>query len=154
MALAKTLAQQYTQLFGAWAAWLYWIGGLFVLYSTYFVWTGSASRLFADACDLLGLARIRSAADWLRWLRIWLVGLLLFYIVAYYLIRDPVLSITLAGIVGSFLYPFVRLATIVGAYKVPGAAKPSTGALVMLWLSSLVMTAFAAYNILKIAGVA
>ncbi|MBI2206223.1 MAG: Nramp family divalent metal transporter [Candidatus Rokubacteria bacterium] len=154
MALAKTLAQQYTELFGAWAAWLYWVGGLFALYSTYFVWTGSASRLFADACDLLGIARIRSAADWQRWLRIWLVGLLLFYIVAYYLIREPVLSITLAGVVGTLLYPFVCLATIVGAYKTPGAAKPAVGTLVMLWLSSLTMTAFAVYNLLKIVGVA
>lgn len=152
MALAKTLAQQYTQLFGDWAAWLYWIGGFFVLYSTYFVWTGSAARFFADACDLLGVARVRSAAGRLRWLRGWLVGLLLFYIFGYYAVREPVLALTLAGVVGTLLYPAVCLSVIVGAYKAAKGVKPAVGTMVMLWLSSLVMTGFAVYNLLRIAG--
>lgn len=153
MTLATTLAQQFTQLYGGWAAWVYLLGGFAALYSTYFVWTGSGARFFADAMDILGIAHLNSREEWAKWVRIWVGGVLLFITFGNFVVKDPVINITFNGVVGALLFPVVSLSIMVLAYKVPRSVRAGTAFMVVLWIASIVMTAYALYSLLKLAGV-
>lgn len=57
MRMVNTLAASYVPVFGEYAGWLFLIGAIAVLYSTFMVATASHSRTLTDALKVLGLLR-------------------------------------------------------------------------------------------------
>jgi manganese transport protein len=61
--LMQTLSQMYQQTLGVAGSWIFLVGGLIVLYSTFFVATASNARLLADAIAVFGLKKYRGEDD-------------------------------------------------------------------------------------------
>jgi hypothetical protein len=68
MRMVSTLLEQYRPVFGEYARWLFLIGAIAVLYSTFLVSTASHARTTTDCCKIFGLARSNDEASHRRWI--------------------------------------------------------------------------------------
>ncbi len=152
MSLATTLSKQFTELYGAWAAGLYLLGGFAALYSTYFVWPASGSRVFADATRLMGIVKVRTRGEWMRLVTIWVALVLGFISFGNFLVKDPVVNITFNGVVNALMFPIVAFGILALSYSVRKEVRASTATHIVVWLSAAMMAAFGIYSLLKLAG--
>lgn len=133
--MIATLAQMYEPVFGAWAAWVFLIGAVAVLYSTFFVATAGNSRMASDAVRVFGLgARDDATRQW--WTRLFCAAFPFISLSIYSIVKQPVLLVLISGLAQSIMLPMLGAAGLFFRYRrcdariVPGRLWDA-----MLWLS-------------------
>jgi hypothetical protein len=148
--LIETLKEMYQQTLGTWGAWIFLIGALAVLYSTFFVATASNARLFADAVSLFGLVRYPDAAARLRMIRTGCVGLPIASATAYFLFPQPVVLVLIGALGQALMLPFQGAAALYfPPRRLAGVIHSSTLWTLFLWLSALAMMLAGGYQLVQ-----
>jgi Mn2+/Fe2+ NRAMP family transporter len=108
MRMVSTLARAYVPVFGEYARWLFLIGAIAVLYSTYLVASAGHTRTIVDALKLFGVVPRHNERAHLIWLKVLsfvfpLLCLGIFLTVT----KDPVELILLSGIMQAIMLPML-----------------------------------------------
>lgn len=142
------LSNIYTQTLGDWALWLFYVGAVVTLYGTVFASTAANARLFADALRIAGWYARDDGASRLRWRNRFVVILSVVPVTFYWFLRAPVQMVVAGGIAQALMLPLIGGAVIYLRHtQLPDEIRPSLGTTFMLWVSSAVMFAFAAYDV-------
>ena len=133
--MIATLAQMYEPVFGTWAVWVFLMGAVAVLYSTFFVATAGNTRMATDALRVFGLgARNETAQRW--WIRLFCVCFPFISLTIYSIVKQPVLLVLISGLAQSIMLPMLGAAGLYFRYRrcddriTPGRTWDT-----MLWLS-------------------
>jgi Mn2+/Fe2+ NRAMP family transporter len=140
------LSNIYTQTLGEWALWVFYLGAVVTLYGTVFASTAAHARLFADAIRIAGWYPREDAASRLRWRNRFVIVLSVVPVTFYWFLRSPVQMVVAGGVAQALMLPLIGGAVIYLRHRhLPDEIRPSAGTTIMLWISSAVMFAFAAY---------
>lgn len=107
MRMVSTLARAYVPVFGAYAGWLFLIGAIAVLYSTFLAATAGNARMWTDSCKLFGLIDRNSQKSHDRTVVAFSVGLPFVCLALFFSGINPVRAILLAGLMQSLLLPML-----------------------------------------------
>lgn len=139
-----TLTNIYTQTFGAWARYLFWVGAIIILFGTIVAGTAGHSRMFADFVRLLGGFRHDDTLARNRWRDRFIVVLVVIPVVFYFIFgQAPVAMVTWGAIAQAMMLPIISFATIfLVQSKLPAAIKAPGWMMALLWLGAIVITGF------------
>ncbi|HEX2101969.1 MAG TPA: Nramp family divalent metal transporter, partial [Candidatus Synoicihabitans sp.] len=116
--MIPTLAQMYSETYGAGGLVVFLVGALATLYSTAFAASASNGRLLADALGLFGLARatpgVTGRDERVRWCS---VALPLYAALLYLVWPQPVTLILISGVGQAILLPFLGGAALFFLYR-------------------------------------
>ena len=135
--LIRTLSVMYAPVFGGHAQWIFLLGAVAVLYSTFFISNATKCRLFADLADVAGVVELDDArrACWVRRLGYVLPGLC---VLVYLVWPNPGKLVIYSGLFQSLLLPALGFAVLWLRYREKDSALLSGRVWdVMLWLSFL-----------------
>jgi len=107
MRMVSTLARAYVPVFGAYAGWLFLIGAIAVLYSTFLAATAGNARMWTDCCKLFGLIDHNRQQSHDRTVVAFSVGLPFVCLTLFFSGINPVRAILLAGLMQSLLLPML-----------------------------------------------
>jgi len=142
----QVLSRLYTETLGDWALWFFYAGAVITLYGTIFASTAAHSRLFADAVRVAGVYARDDAAARRRWRNGFLVALACIPPIFYWFIESPVQMVLAGGLAQAAMLPLIGMAAIYLRHRhVPKDIQPAVGTTVLLWVATIVMTAFAVY---------
>jgi manganese transport protein len=140
------LSNIYTQTLGRWALWVFYLGAVITLYGTIFSSTAAHARLFADAVCIAGGFERGDTASRLRWRTRFVIALSVVPVLFYWFLRAPVQMVVAGGVAQAMMLPLIGIAAIYLRHRhVPASVHPSMLTTMMLWLSTIVMLAFALY---------
>ena len=146
----SVLSAIYTDGLGNWAAGLFLVGAFFVLVSTTLSGTAGTSRMLADVLGVIGLIDGSDYTARLRFIRVFVVLVLILYSIAYWLFENPpqMLLVT-SSLIAVVMYPALGLGTLYLRYRRidPGIA-PGRPVTIWLWVCSLVLTVVSPAGIL------
>ena len=138
--MVETLSNMYTETLGPGSRPVFLIGAAAVFYSTVFAGIASRSRMTADMLALLG---VYDRADWGKRLfhTRWLVVLYIAVPTAFFfLVREPVVMVKIAGLTEAAMLPVVGFATIYLRYRhLPKTIAPRGWITLALWVTSFIM---------------
>ena len=154
--LHPVLSQIYTAGFGEQAGlWVYVLGAIAVLFSTFFVATASNGRVFADALQVFGLVDLRDAARKRLWIGGFCIAIPLFCWAIVAGIPEPVLLITIGAIAQSAMLPLLAFAAIYLRYRrVPKALAPRGWTDVFVWIGTAALLLVGGYQLAQLGGLA
>ncbi len=112
MRMTSTLAEAYVPIFGEYARWLFLVGAIAVLYSTFLVATASHTRLYTDFFKILGwLPRDNPR---LHWKSISLLGVFLptLCLVLFCTSIKPDTAVLISGVMQATLLPMLGIASL------------------------------------------
>ena len=144
------LGTMYTESLGDWAATLFVVGAFFVLFSTVVAGTAGNSRMMADALAVIGIIDARDYAARLRFIRIFIIVLLVLYLIAYWLFENPpqMLLIT-SSVIGALMYPILGLGVLyLRHFDVDPRIVPGKLTTVWLWICGLALAIISPAGIL------
>jgi manganese transport protein len=148
--LIQTLSEMYRQTLGAPGRWIFLIGALAVLYSTFFVATASNARLFADAVSVFGVRSYAGDTERRRMVQVACVGLPIASASIYFLFPQPVLLVLIGAIGQGLMLPFLGAAAVYYHHKRVAPALGSSAAWKLgLWLSALAMILVGTYQMFQ-----
>ena len=140
------LSRIYTETLGGWALWMFYAGVVVTLYGTIFAATAAHSRMMADVVRLLGIYPREDAAARLQWRNRFVVVLATLPAVFFWFFESPVTMVVAGGVAQALMLPLIGGAAIyVRHTRLPRELQPSAATTAMLWVSTTVMTGFAAY---------
>jgi Mn2+/Fe2+ NRAMP family transporter len=117
MRMITTLASAYEPVFGAYAKWLFLLGAVAVLYSTYLVANAGNARMILDALKLFGIVdRYRQDAHD-RWLKGLSVFLPLFCLAVFASGGDPITLVLFSGMLQALMLPMLAGAALYFRYR-------------------------------------
>jgi Mn2+/Fe2+ NRAMP family transporter len=105
MRMVSTLARAYVPVFGDYARWLFLIGAIAVLYSTFIAATAGNARMWTDSLKLFGLLEKHNQAAHDRAVSAFSVGIPLVCLAVFCSGANPVRLILLAGATQALLLP-------------------------------------------------
>jgi Mn2+/Fe2+ NRAMP family transporter len=105
MRMVSTLARAYVPVFGDYARWLFLIGAIAVLYSTFIAATAGNARMWTDSLKLFGLLEKHNQAAHDRAVSAFSVGIPLVCLAVFCSGVNPVRLILLAGATQALLLP-------------------------------------------------
>ena len=144
----SVLSNIYTQTLGEWGLWAFYAGAVVTLYGTIFASTAAHARLFADAVRIAGGYARNDSASRLRWRKRFVIGLSVLPVLLYWFLRAPVQMVVAGGIAQAMMLPLIGTAAIYLRHRhLPHDVQPSAATTALLWLSTLVMLAFALYYV-------
>ncbi|MEM1451292.1 MAG: transmembrane Mn(2+) transporter, partial [Planctomycetota bacterium] len=148
-ALHESLSTIYTTGLGEGVGtWVYGFGAAAVLFSTFFVWAASSSRIVTDAVHVFGFRRLDADAR-KRLVRVLGVGLPLAAWFVAVAIGKPVALVFVGAIAQAAMLPFLGLATCLLRYReTRRELAPRSIIDPFLWLAVLSTGAICAYQIL------
>ncbi len=114
--MIRTLAVMYEPVFGRTAQWLFLLGAVAVLYSTFFVTNASKARMCTDALRLFRW-RADNETSRLRWLRIFSAAFPLACFAVYVLFPQPKKLVLAGGVMQSILLPVMAFAALWFRYQ-------------------------------------
>lgn len=154
MRMVSTLAQAYVPVFGDYAKWLFLVGAVAVLYSTFLVANASNARMVTDALKVVGLVPHNDEAAHYRWVGILSIALPLTCLAVFCSGANPVTLVLIAGSMQAMFLPILGGAAIYYRVKKTDARiAPGTVWNVFLVLSSLGLLLAGGYGLwTKIAG--
>jgi Mn2+/Fe2+ NRAMP family transporter len=132
--MVQVLSRMYTETLGAFGLYLFYVGALFVLYSTVFAATAANSRIFADMMRLMGRFHPADYAARLRHQRAFLVLLATIPCGLFFAMGEPVQMVKVGGIVLGLMLPWLGVAVVYLRHRLPEDVAPSPAATVGLWL--------------------
>lgn len=117
-ALHTSLSQIYTTALGDGAGtWVYAVGAVAVLFSTFFVWAASEARILTDAAHVFGLRRMDAAAR-KRAVRALGVGLPIFTWIVVLVVGKPIFLVFVGAVAQAAMLPFLGVAVLMLRYRV------------------------------------
>ena len=137
--MIRTLAVMYEPVFGPTAQWIFLLGAVAVLYSTFFVTNASKARMCTDALRLFHW-RADTEESRVRWLRIFSAGFPLACFAVYVLFPHPKTLVLAGGVMQSILLPVMACAAIWFRYRrCDPAIAPQRNWDIFLWISAIGM---------------
>ena len=112
MRMVSTLAEQYVPVFGEYAKWLFLIGAIAVLYSTYLVANAMFARVYTDAFKVYGLMKPGNPKTHDRSVMILSATFPLISMSIYCLGFNPVTLVVLGGFMQSVMLPMLGIAAL------------------------------------------
>lgn len=113
MRMVSTLAESYVPVFGTYARWLFLLGAISVLYSTFLVANAGNARMFADFFGVIGLhTRDADSPDRLRLVTVISAMLPMACVLAFLVFQAPVALILIAGLAQLTMLPMLGFAAI------------------------------------------
>ena len=138
--MVETLSNMYTETLGPGSRPLFLIGAAAVFYSTVFAGVASRSRMTADMLVLLGVydrADYRKRLGYTRWLVVLYIAVPTAF---FFLVREPVVMVKIAGLTEAAMLPVVGFATIYLRYRhLPKTIAPRGWITLALWVTSFIM---------------
>lgn len=116
MRMVTTLAFAYEPVFGAYAKWLFLVGALAVLYSTYLVANAGNARMILDALKLFGIVDRYRQDVHDRWLKGLSIGLPLLCLAVFVSGGDPVTLVLFSGMLQALMLPMLAGAALYFRY--------------------------------------
>lgn len=136
MRMVSTLARAYVPVFGAYAGWLFLVGAIAVLYSTFLAATAGNARMWTDCCKLFGLIDHNSQKSHDRTVVAFSVGLPFVCLALFFGGINPVRAILMAGLMQSLLLPMLGAGALYFRFRrTDPRLKPS-----LLWDCALVLS--------------
>lgn len=142
--MISTLTHIYTQTFGEWAKWLFYVGAIIILFGTVVAATAGHSRVFSDFVRLLGGFRNDDVVARNRWRDIFIVVLIVIPVILFFIFgQAPVAMVTWGAIAQAMMLPIISFGTIflVQAH-LPKEIKAPGWLVAALWLGAIVITGF------------
>ena len=136
--MVATLAEAYAPIFGDYARWLFLIGAIAVLYSTFFVGVAGQARVCADALSVFGFYPASDDNSRRRSVFVLTIVLPPLSLAAFLSGANPVELVLLSGVTQSIMLPMLAVAALWFRYRGtdhrlrPGRVWDS-----LLWLSFL-----------------
>jgi Mn2+/Fe2+ NRAMP family transporter len=112
MRMVSTLATAYVPVFGVYAKWLFLVGAIAVLYSTFLVANAANARMVTDALKVVGLMPKDDERAHVRSVGILSVALPLTCLAVFCSGADPVRLVLIAGTMQFFFLPILAFAAI------------------------------------------
>ena len=138
--MIRTLAVMYEPVFGPTAQWLFLMGAVAVLYSTFFVTNASKARMCTDALKLFKWREDTDASQ-RRWLRIFSAAFPLACFAVYLLFPQPKKLVLAGGVMQSILLPVMAGAALWFRYRrCDPRIAPKRNWDVLLWISAIGMS--------------
>lgn len=138
MRMVSTLLEQYKPVFGASAQWIFLVGAIAVLYSTYLVANATFTRVYTDAFKVFGLMSRDNPKAHDKSIAILSVVLPLISLTVFCLGANPVKLVLLGGTMQAIMLPMLGFAAIYFRYrKTDAELRPTKLWDVMLIVSSI-----------------
>ncbi|REK09446.1 MAG: transmembrane Mn(2+) transporter [Planctomycetota bacterium] len=162
MRMVSTLSRAYVPVFGEYARWLFLIGAVAVLYSTFLVSTAGNARMWTDCCKLFGAVSPHDQRQHDLTVTAFSVGMPVVCLVIFTTGINPVRAILLAGAMQALLLPMLGVGALYFRYtRTDPRLKPSIWwdvALVVSFLGLLVAGVWGAWPdfirpLLQLAGI-
>lgn len=151
MRMVSTLATAYVPVFGEYAKWLFLIGAVAVLYSTFLVANAGNARMVTDSFKVFGLMDRNNERLHNRSLTILSVVLPLMCLAVFCSGVNPVRMILIAGMMQAFMLPVVGFGSVYFRYKLTDQRlKPSPLWDLMLVVSCLGLLLAGGYGVIKL----
>lgn len=116
MQMVSTLAEAYVPVFGAYARWLFLLGAIAVLYSTFLIANASYARIYTDALKVFGVMSQSNTVAHDRAVSAFSVVLPFVALAVYLVGTNPVSLILLGGLLNGVLLPVIGFSTIYFRY--------------------------------------
>ena len=134
--MVSTLASAYVPVFGEYAGWLFLIGAIAVLYSTFLVANAGNARMYVDGCKVFGLIGRDNPKTHDRTLLFFCTLIPLLSFSMYLTGADPVTLVLIAGMAQAVMLPMIGLGSLFFRYRMTDQRlKPSK-----LWDTMLVLS--------------
>lgn len=117
MRMVSTLATAYIPMFGTYARWLFLVGAIVVLYSTFLVANAGQTRMFTDLFKVLGFMPKNNERLYHQSVSILGIVMPFLCLTIYWLGVNPVHAVLLAGIMQGLMLPMIGLATLMFRYR-------------------------------------
>jgi len=152
--LHASLSQIYTVGLGEGVGtWVYALGAAAVLFSTFFVWAASSSRIMADAVHVFGFRRLGPTSR-TRLIKVLGVVLPLFTWLVVIAVGKPVALVFVGAVAQAAMLPFLGLATCMLRYReTRRELAPRSIADPFLWLAVVSTGVICGYQVLAAFGV-
>lgn len=138
MRMVSTLAAAYVPVFGAYAGWLFLLGAIAVLYSTFLVANAGNMRMYTDGCKIFGIIDSKNPQSHERSLLFFAVLLPLASFCMYYAGFNPVRLVLIAGMAQGLMLPVIGIGALYFRYRMTDPRlKPSRVWDLLLLLSCL-----------------
>ncbi len=148
MRMVSTLAESYVPVFGAYAKWLFLLGAIAVLYSTFLVALAGQTRIYTDALKIFGLMDKHDQKKHDRAISIFGVSLPWICLALYWIGLDPVGAVLLSGLMQAIMLPMLGFAAIYfRVYAIDPRLVPPRWWDVMLFLSCAGLLVAGAYGV-------
>jgi Mn2+/Fe2+ NRAMP family transporter len=126
MRMVSTLVRAYVPVFGQYARWLFLVGAVAVLYSTFLVATAGNARMWTDSCKLFGILDRNAQQSHDRAVSAFSMGLPVLCLAVFLTGINPVRAILLAGATQALLLPMVGVGALYFRYtRTDPRLKPS-----------------------------
>ena len=112
MRMVSTLAESYVPVFGEYAKWLFLVGAIAVLYSTYLVALAGQTRIYTDAFKVFGFLDPHDQRKHNRSISILGVILPLLCLSLYWTGLNPVAAVLLSGTMQAIMLPMLGFAAL------------------------------------------
>lgn len=150
MRMVGTLAEAYVPVFGEYAKWLFLVGAIAVLYSTFLVANAGNARMVADAFRIYGFMKPSDAQGQVRTVSVLSVVLPLMCLAVFCTGINPVTVILIAGMMQAVMLPVVGLGALYFRFtKIDERLRPSKLWDVMLIISFVGLFIAGAYGFFK-----
>jgi Mn2+/Fe2+ NRAMP family transporter len=134
--MVSTLAAAYVPVFGAYAGWLFLIGAIAVLYSTFLVANAGNARMYTDGCKVFGLISRDNPRTHEKALVFFSVLIPSLSFSMYLTGADPVTLVLIAGMAQAIMLPMIGIGSLYFRYRMTDPRlKPSR-----LWDTMLVLS--------------
>lgn len=117
MRMVSTLSTAYVPIFGDYARWLFLIGSIAVLYSTFLVANAANARMWVDFFRLAGWKRLQNKSEFNQMVAYFCIALPLICLGIFWSRVNPVSAILLAGMMQSIMLPMIGFAALYFRYK-------------------------------------
>ncbi len=117
MRMVGTLSEQYVPVFGEYASWLFLIGAVSVLYSTFLVANAGHGRMYTDSFKILGVLDKHNPRTHQRSLAFFAVLLPLIAIGIYCTGADPVQLVLFGAFMQALMLPILGCAAVYFRYR-------------------------------------
>lgn len=152
--MITTLSRIYTDTMGPGAQWLFLIGAVGVLGSTFIASAASVPRLWANTLGLLGIINWHDMAVRNRTVRLMTMIFPVIWSIGFLLIQSPVLMVQIGGIAGGiFLIAVVIAVWVLRSRDVDHRYRASRFFNLALVVSSICIIILGVYSTLKVFGI-
>lgn len=140
MRMVATLSQAYVPVFGEYAKWMFLIGAIAVLYSTFLIANAGNARMITDGLAVVNWINREDRTAYGRMITAWSVGLPLLCFVVFTSGVDPVTLILIAGLSQAVMLPVLGISAIFLRYRLTDRGlRPGMAWDIALVLSSLAL---------------
>ncbi|MCH9789795.1 MAG: Nramp family divalent metal transporter, partial [Planctomycetes bacterium] len=150
MRMVSTLAEAYVPVFGEYAKWLFLVGAIAVLYSTFLVANAANARIFSDGLRFFGVVDDRKPNAVQNWVKVMSLILPLLCLAVFLTGANPVRLVLIAGTMQAIMLPMLGVAAIYLRYtRIDSRLTPGRIWDLLLFLSCLGLLIAGSYGVYK-----